>query len=736
MPVTILSARNLKKKSIRKNLIFDAEKKNHDKNHYIGKAAFNFFSTSERLRTSNNASSKSSKKSVSCVCMVILLLILSVFNYFNRIEHPKEYIVCNGLSNQLLGHVGYISKAITSGAKQIFIPDAFIFNGVQNIRRKSVLVNVFPTKENSVPLSHVFDTDALIQKIQEYGVEAELIPYQTVVARDYMKEQQSCDWLRALSSSNHQLAMELLQDLKPSRGFYNLIQTTIANIRNRFKAEKANLSTGICLHHRDGDDWHKHCEQWEGIRDGVWRKNCLNDRRLPLHELVMGRIPPRIPKSWVYYIGDEEPSEDLVGDFKSNGLDLIHREKHHLLSTKDIAKTMNMKSISLQTHRDFFTAVDYFTCAEIESFIGNSVSTFSANQIALRSGMNSSWYNSRSIPLAGLFRVFNVPIVYTYTEESHELTQYMLKASILSVRGNFGSTTNIHILYHGKKDNDFLTWLHNYDVIIHQHQPVWLDDMNSMMQNVDPMRSQTFLHGEHDIGRWQKIDIPLFINAEYCLVMDSDTIVHSKFGMHDFGLDVTRSLAVSGEINEDSDIPWNMGVSLFNVPMLRETYQGFLKFITSQAKTSMLNNSKINEQVVYLKYYENTLQFLDKNFDVKPYQENANIFDKRKIIHFAGLKAHDLLKLYMRYPKNFFPEDIRALIDKIDSRNKNLCLLLHDFSLNIVKDSENLENYCFTEFGSNKTNKAYLTCMELFQKLASEKPEYAKFCRSKFFRMI
>ena len=34
----------------------------------------------------------------------------------------------------------------------------------------------------------------------------------------------------------------------------------------------------VCVHHRNGIDWMKHCDVWEGIPDGVWRKNCLNEK--------------------------------------------------------------------------------------------------------------------------------------------------------------------------------------------------------------------------------------------------------------------------------------------------------------------------------------------------------------------------------------------------------------------------------------------------------------------------
>ena len=144
---------------------------------------------------------------------------------------------------------------------------------------------------------------------------------------------------------------------------------------------------------------------------------------------------------------------------------------------------VHLENISTATHRDLFSFVDFFTCAEIKNFIGNSVSKFSTNQIALRNGMDSTWYNSRSIPIATIFSAYNIPIVYTYTEESQAAGKSLLKASILSVRGVFGITTNIHVLYHGTKDKVFLNWLDGNGVIVHSRKPAWLDTIEEMRLN-------------------------------------------------------------------------------------------------------------------------------------------------------------------------------------------------------------------------------------------------------------
>ena len=77
--------------------------------------------------------------------------------------------------------------------------------------------------------------------------------------------------------------------------------------------------------------------------------------------------------------------------------------------------------------RDICAVVDFLACSSMDLFIGNSVSTWSALQIAQRLGM-ATWYNSRSIPLANLLQAFVIPIVYTYTEDSATTGKYMLIA--------------------------------------------------------------------------------------------------------------------------------------------------------------------------------------------------------------------------------------------------------------------------------------------------------------------
>ena len=134
--------------------------------------------------------------------------------------------------------------------------------------------------------------------------------------------------------------------------------------------------------------------------------------------------------------------------------------------------------------------------------------------------------------MADIFHAFNVPIVYTYTEESSITGRQLLKASILSVRGTFGMPTDFHILYHGTKDVLFRDWLKSQQIIIHQHDPMWLNVVENMRQHGRADISHLFQSRGNYIGTWQRIDIPLFISAEYCMYLDSDTIVASAFGIY------------------------------------------------------------------------------------------------------------------------------------------------------------------------------------------------------------
>ncbi|KAL7524545.1 hypothetical protein ACHAWF_003171, partial [Thalassiosira exigua] len=623
----------------------------------------------------------------------------------------NTYAVCNGLSNQLAGHAGYIANLITSGRK-VAIPDAFIFNGVQSESNRDgeTLKNVVANKGNSIPFTSIIDADTLLNTIRGYGVDACFIPHDVVILQHQDDRLTTkCSWLEELQRSDNDVALRLLNAMKPSIPLSSIVESVTSNLQE--KTSDYSLSEGVCLHHRDGFDWHKHCTLWKG-------NNCMNMDNRPIEDLVKDSMPFVYPKKWMYYVGDTYPSKTLVESMKKRAnLELFHRDKDELASYEEIHKLVYGDALSLEKHRDIFAAIDFFVCMSVPSFIGNSVSTFSALQIAIRRGKNSSWYNSRSIPLLdSVLQAEVIPIVYTYTEESQAMGKVLLKASIISVRQTFGLGIDINIIYHGTEDTVFQTWLEEHNVIIHKHEPKWLWMVQEMTLNANSSMSHLYSHLGNYIGTWQRIDIPLFIDAEYVMFLDCDTIVRNKFDFSSFGNDITPGIAFSDEAEEGAEIPMNTGVALLNVPKLRETYAEFHSFIEDHVKKKIGFRLGPSDQGAYLDFYgsykksvalrrqvSTYVQYLDQSFNVKPYYKNKDTFDNRKVVHFHGLKPHDILKGFMGYSKDDFAPALQGLLPIMFGGDdyELLCLLsLHDFALSIVDDKGNLNQFCKAAFPS------------------------------------
>ena len=286
-----------------------------------------------------------------------------------------------------------------------------------------------------------------------------------------------CSWLSVLQDADDNIAIEMLNAMVPSSRLLNIVELTFLNLKKKIKKKigDVELSEGVCMHHRDGPDWHNHCKMWQG-------NNCENFEDKRIEDLVKDRIPASYRKKWMYYVGDAPPSTELTDAIKEHsGLELFHRTKDNLLNENSLKNLINRSLLSNENHRDIFAAIDFFVCQRIPSFIGNSVSTFSSLQIALRRGKKSTWYNSRSNPLlADFLKVQKIPIVYTYTEESQVMGKILLKASITSVRLTFGTGIDINVMYHGANDKLFLEWLAKQNVIIHKHEPQWIHMIDSM----------------------------------------------------------------------------------------------------------------------------------------------------------------------------------------------------------------------------------------------------------------
>lgn len=604
-----------------------------------------------------------------------------------------RYNICNGLSNQLLIHAAYIARAKQED-QIVQIPDYFIMNGVQTSD-----ANVIPNANNSVPFGYAFDRALFRTKLEEMGVDA------TFVTFNFSKpepEQIKCAGVGMVQHADPLVVKQVLEAFKPSRRLQNVISRVQRNFRQQ---QRGGINDGVCVHHRDGQDWHDHCHRWSKIPDGVYRGNCLG---VPNRTFVESLEDRGLDKSkWVYYCGDHGVPPEL----REAGYKVISRS--NILGEQTMT---NLYKLPPGTEtRDLWALVDFFACRNTPLFIGNSVSTFSAIQIALKDGKGAYWYNSQSIPLSHAWRVYQIPIVYTYTEMSAKAGQHFLKASIASVQRQMPHN-KIHVLYHGTKDESFRKWLTDHGVKIHNHFPKWRKKIEEMRRNGDPRTSHLFLHPGNYLGTWQRIDIPLFLDTEYVLLLDSDTIINNPFTLADFGLNMTYGIAMSSEMHMESTVPSNAGVTLMNVPLLRKTHDSFLKFILDHADTADFGHSSPSDQGAYLVFYRNETSFLQRSFNMKPYWPATRMeFKKSFVVHFHGPKPHEYLQFIMGKSCNKALGDLCLLATK----RPILCHALREFA---VASSEvgGLSNYCHTSF-SNDTRQSI--CENFLDDLVSETVE-------------
>lgn len=304
-----------------------------------------------------------------------------------------------------------------------------------------------------------------------------------------------------------------------------------------------------------------------------------------------------------------------------------------------------------------------------------------------------------------------IPLVYTYTEDSAAAGQQLLKISILSVRQHM-PTHPINILYHRDADLEFRAWLQSHNVMIHNHQPTWKDKIEQLRLAGDDQKSHLFAHAGNYMGTWQRIDIPKYITAEYCLFLDSDVIIVSPLTLQKVRRD-TEQIAFSNEMNENELLASNAGVALMNVSYLRTSYDAFLEYIHKQKSPDF--DGLPSDQGAYLTFYN--VSFLPRVFNMKPYWEDPQTWEERKIIHFHGMKPHDIIH---RLLGGECTPAIRILCNNL-YKFPYMCLSLQQFAETALSGGvESVEQYCRQILGTGSEGES---CIRIMVELASVPPD-------------
>jgi len=302
--------------------------------------------------------------------LAVLLLYLAVLavdssSTGNLSLSVHRYNICNEISDQLLYHAASIAIAIKL-KKKVEIPNHFIVSSVQYTDEV-----VLPTPENSVPLNVVFDTVHLLDKIQSLGGKAAIVTFDLEAT-----PQIPCVSMNRARQADPNLVRLVLDAFRPSE----LVQGLVLRVKNALEKTSRNLDNGICVHHRDGQDWHDYCEKWSSISDGdgIYRGNCLGVQGRSFVELLEDR--GLTTDRWVY-CGDHEIPLQL----QNSAYDVVSRV--NILD--DLAKysatipSSSMISSSITDNQNLWTLADFYMCSSLTKFLGDSpkaIPTFFSNK--------------------------------------------------------------------------------------------------------------------------------------------------------------------------------------------------------------------------------------------------------------------------------------------------------------------------------------------------------------------
>ena len=595
-----------------------------------------------------------------------------------------RYKTCGDLSQQINSHVSAISRAVRNG-QDVAIVDAFVVD--ENVK-------------SAVPLSTVVDTSYLVERIWDLGIDAKVVQPDITTLESIPCYEQEDDVPEA-----GEVVSAILRAIRPS----DQLKIFSDSITDGIETIGLDFSEGVCLHRPSGAK----CTRYGA--DGIHQLgNCPSESGQTFMQSLQSRVLTS-GKRWVYYVGEVDAPQELA---KSNHkvvtkFDLI--EKKLMLSIQS-----RFPSFPFRSMENIWSLIDAVVCRSLPYFAGNSANDWSAIQIALhqldaKPASGAYWYNSQSIALAEKFLIYHIPIVYTYTELSAGAGKHLMKASLTSVKAHM-PRSQIHVIYHGNDDLEFRSWLTKKGVIIHQHNPTWRSSVETMRKNGDPMRSHLFLHEGSYFGTWQRIDIPKFIDSEYCLLLDADTIVVKPFTMEDFGRNITKGLAFSAEADPYLILPWNAGISLMNVPFLRESHTKFIEFILQHVNGEPYDPDAPSDQGAYLDFYKGHVDFLSIDFNFKPYfQVKPFEAARKKILHFHGPKPHHYIGHFMGLPCDAAAQ---SLCD-VAGTSPFLCDTVSEFAKNLLRSGEDgPEAYCSGVYHGEST-RAEL-CSFLLERLGKQ----------------
>ena len=214
-------------------------------------------------------------------------------------------------------------------------------------------------------------------------------------------------------TEHESFVMDVLAALVPTSSRALMVDTMVRQLTHGMQSERgAGRMAGIfdALHLRYEKDWVEHCRMWETVSDGVPHDNCglLSASELLSKLSWMGLAEDGVP---LYIVVDEDNLPD------NDSVLRILRAAFNVVTRKDLLHH-NSKDLTSKITREEVALLEFFVCKRARTFVGNSVSSFSALLILERraEGGIGTWYNGGSIPLEAMIPFFRMPWVFSWDE--------------------------------------------------------------------------------------------------------------------------------------------------------------------------------------------------------------------------------------------------------------------------------------------------------------------------------
>ncbi|KAG2430860.1 hypothetical protein HXX76_009834 [Chlamydomonas incerta] len=415
------------------------------------------------------------------------------------------------------------------------------------------------------------------------------------------------------------------------------------------------------IHLRIENDWIEHCRRWESIRDGIVRDNCYAHTDEVAEQLALFGFSNSTPLYVGSYWDDVEPArrDTALAKLRAAGYTLVTSADVFPAAAAAVAAGAGGSSAGSGAGgaaiaanelegrgREYRAMIEYFVGLRAQRFIGNSVSTFAALGMLerRRAGRWAAYYNGGNIPLASVLPLLHrLPWVFTYNSWSGQY-DYLLKGAVRSALAT--RSFQPYCIFMGNETSAIHSWLVAHNVTVIAHEPAWREQLLALAgrkaQN-NVAHSHLYKTPDSLVSTFQRVDlpvVPVLDQYSYVLYTDADVFFRRPIRLDDFGLPLPRSVSMSYEM--DPMFPYNAGVIVANLPVMRRNYKAFIAMMLDPGVSEGLYYPGFGpaDQGIINKFYEADLRgrMLNQLFNAKPY----STFDNAAyILHFHGPKPHE-----------------------------------------------------------------------------------------------